>query len=99
MIFAAEAASRGALPFMPVGQVKGIDMVLITSTGRTVTAQIKAQGTRQMKTVDLVEDIKADVLAVCHLGVWYLLPAEELSGRTVNVKQIRNRKNNWDLIR
>lgn len=99
MIFAAEAASRGALPFMPVGQVKGIDMVLITPTGRAVTTQIKAQGTRQMKTVDLVEGMKADVLAVCHLGVWYLLPAEELSGRTVNIKQIRNGKQNWSLIR
>lgn len=99
LIFAAEAASRGCLPFLPVGSAKGIDVLLVTPTGRKVSVQIKAQATNEMRTVDLRTGIAADVLAVMHLDDWYLVPATEIEARLVNISQIKKWSQNWKILR
>ena len=98
-LFCAESSSRGCVPYLPIGSAKGIDVILLTPTGRRVTVQVKAQGTDQLHTVDLCTNIMADVLAVCHLGDWYLMPGSEVKGRTVNILQVKKWNGNWSLIK
>ena len=100
LAFAAEASSRGCLPFLPVGSAKGIDLLLVTPTGRKVSVQCKAQATDQMRTVDLRTGIEADVLAVLHLDTWYLVPAKEIKDkRLVNILDIKQWKQNWRILK
>ena len=107
LMFAAEARSRGHIVFFPVGEaVAGIDLVLVSRTGRKYTIQVKAQSTEYVKTVPLVVGartaagrgshprlVNADVVAVFNQG-WYLVPRRVFSKKrkTLRVSEVKQHK-------
>ena len=99
--FASEAASRGCLPFVPVGSVSGIDLLLLTPTGKRLTIQVKAQATDRRFSIDLKTGLVADVLVLLHAkDGWHLIPAEDVGKRKIVNRKFYEAYNDcWEILK
>lgn len=98
--FASEAASRGCLPFLPVGRSSGVDLMLLTPSGRRLTIQVKTQATDRRFSIDLKHTLSADVLVLLHpIDGWTLMPKEAVGNRKIVSRKLYEPwQNCWDII-
>lgn len=112
LMFAAEARSRGHVVFFPIGEaLAGMDVVMISKTGRAYTVQVKAQSTQRLRAVDLRvgpstargrrlgATVDCDIVAV-FWNEWHLVPRRTFaSGRkTLRVNDIKQHQG-WGCVR